>query len=428
MDSEKTSRRGFLKTAAVAAGAYAVTRIAPARALGANERIRFAVVGCGGRGSGALHDLMGRGEADNVEVVAASDVYQRRLSGAAAACNGAGYLDYRKLLERTDIDAVFVATPDHWHAKISIDALESGKHVYVEKPMTHTIEQALELRDTVKRTGNVLQVGPQDTAQDTFWKAHKAIKAGRIGKVTWLQGSYNRNARTCLFNDHQRIDPTAGPDKAGEDYVDWDMFLGHRWGLAPKRAWEPDRFFRFRKYWDYSGGVATDLLYHKLAPFLLAVAGPDGEYPKRVNANGGLYIEKDEREIPDTFLMAVDYPSEYSAFLVSTLTNDTGLANRIYGKYGTMDVNAGADPVLWGNGAFGKEFMDRNGGEGKERIPVSPLRDMTGNFIDAVRGRAQVYCNADLGCSTMVAIRMAVDSYRKNKTLLWDAKKERAIG
>src|SRR6185503_14846778 len=125
----------------------------------------------------------------------------------------------------------------------------------------------------------------------SYWVAHEAIKAGRIGKVTWAHGSYNRNARICLFNEHQKVDPTAGPDKSGDDFVDWDMWLGHQWGLAP---------------------------------LLIAIAGANGEYPRRVNANGGQYIEKDGRDIPDTFLMTADYPSEWSLFLVSTLTNDAG--------------------------------------------------------------------------------------------------------
>lgn len=298
MSSGTSTRRDFLKTAAVSTAAIGVmSRMAPASAQGANERIQFGVIGCGGMGTGHLTSLVGRSTQDNIKVVAACDVYQRRVTRAKAICEGDGYLDYRRLLERKDIDAVLIATPDHWHGKVACDALEAGKHVYVEKPMTHTIEQALKLRDTVKRTGKVLQVGPQDTGKEAFWKAHEAIQGGRIGKVTWAQGSYDRNARSCLFNEHQKIDPGAGPDKSGEDYVNWDMFLGHEWGLAPARPWTPDRFFRFRKYWDYSGGVATDLLYHKLAPMLIAITGGNGEYPKRVNASGGLYIEKDEREI-----------------------------------------------------------------------------------------------------------------------------------
>jgi predicted dehydrogenase len=203
------------------------------------------------------------------------------------------------------------------------------------------------------------------------------------------------------------------------------MWLGHKWGLAPKIPWNPEHFFRFRKYWPYNGGVATDLLYHKLAPLLIAIAGPNGEYPLRVNANGGLYIEKDGRDIPDTFLMTVDYPSEFSIFLVSTLTNDAQLPDRIYGKYGTMDV--GGDPLLRANGDMGEEFRSRNDGKDEARITLEARRDLEGNFIDAIRGAGPVHCNVELGCATMVAIKMAVESYRQSKTMVWDAKRERVV-
>ena len=374
-------------------------------------------------GTGHLGSLVKRSEADNIKVRAVSDVYQKRLRRAKGICEGEGYGDYRKLLERKDVDAVLIATPDHWHAKISMDAMDAGKHVYVEKPMTHTVEQALKLRDAVKRSGKILQVGPNGTGSDSFWKAHEAIQAGRIGKVAWAHGSYNRNARICMFNEGYKIEPNAGPHATGEDHIDWDMWLGHKWGLAPKISWNPEHFFRFRKYWPYNGGVATDLLYHKLAPLLIAVRGANGEYPSRVNASGGLYIEKDGRDIPDTFLMTADYPSEWSIFLVSTLANDAGLPDRIYGKHGTMEL--GGEPWLKFNGAFKEEFKVKNDGKEDVRIPIKQRRDLEGNFIDVMRGKDQLACNVDLGCSTMVAIKMAVESYRQQKTMLWDAKRER---
>jgi predicted dehydrogenase len=423
MNRADLTRRDFLKTTAVAAGAAAFGTVAPAQVLGANERIRFGVIGCGGMGTGHVNSLVRHSEADNLQVVAVSDVYQKRVTRAKGICKGEGYLDYRKLLERPDIDAVLIATPDHWHAKISTDAMQAGKHVYCEKPMTHTVEQAIALRDAVRRYGKVLQVGPNATAGDACWKAHDAIKAGRIGKVTWAQGSYNRNARVCLFNEHQKIEPNAGPDKSGEDFIDWDMWLGHKWGLAPKIPWNAEHFFRFRKYWPYNGGVATDLLYHKLAPLLIAITGPNGEYPLRVNANGGQYIEKDGRDIPDTFLMTVDYPSEFSLFLVSTLTNDAGIPDRVYGKYGTLDM--GGDITLRANGDMGEEFRAKNGGQNEAHLALEPRRDMEGNFVDVIRGKGTLACNAELGCATMVAIKMAVESYRQRRTLVWDSARER---
>ncbi|MBI2826295.1 MAG: Gfo/Idh/MocA family oxidoreductase [Planctomycetia bacterium] len=419
------SRRDFLHSVAAAAGTLAIGRLTRGAAIGANDRIRFAVIGCGGMGTGHLNELVKRADADNVQVVAVSDVYQRRLNRAKSISGAEGYLDYRRLLERNDVDAVLIATPDHWHSKISIDAMAAGKHVYVEKPMTHTVEQAIELRDAVARYGKLLQVGPQATGNDGVWLAHQAIRAGRLGKVTWAQGSYNRNARVCLFNTHQKIDETAGPDRTGDDYVDWDMWLGHQWGLAPKIAWNPEHFFRFRKYWPYNGGVATDLLYHKLAPLLLAIAGPDGEYPLRVSATGGQYIEKDGRDIPDTFLMTVDYPSEYSIFLVSTLTNDSQITDRIYGKHGTMDFEGA--PVLRANGEFAEEFKAANGGMAEARLEPAARRDMKGNFIDCIRGGGTLNCNVKLGAATMVAIKLAVESYRQSKLMRWDAQQEKVV-
>jgi len=417
------TRRQFVKSSALAVGALSLASLLPASAAGANDRIRIGVIGCGGMGTGHIGSLVKRSADDNISVVAISDVYQRRVTRAKNICQGDGYLDYRRLLERKDIDAVLIATPDHWHAKISIDAMQSGKHVYCEKPMTHTVEQAIEVRKAVKRYQKVFQVGPQATGNDVYWKAREAIAQGRIGKATWAHGSYNRNARTCLFNEHQKIDPTAGPTQTGEDYINWDMWLGYQWGLAPKIPWTPDHFFRFRKYWPYNGGVATDLLYHKLAPFLIAMAGPQGEYPQRVNANGGLYVEKDGRDIPDMFMLTADFPSEWSILLVSTLTNDANLADRIFGKFGTIDL--GNEVKMRFNGDFQEEFTARNGDRLEVTIPAEPRRDMEGNWIDAMRGKTQPFCNVDLGCATMVTIKMAVESYRQRKTMLWDPKKER---
>jgi predicted dehydrogenase len=422
MPPPTTSRRDFCK---IATGTALLSAAGLSTAPGSNERVQFGVIGCGGMGTGHLGGLVKRADKDNLRVVAVCDVYRRRITRAEKISGAPGHLDYRRVLDNRDIDAVLIATPDHWHGKIAVDALEAGKHVYVEKPMTHTVEQALTLRDTVRRTGKVLQVGPQATGDDGYWQARRAIEDGRIGNVTWAQGSYNRNARTCLFNEHQKIDPTAGPEKSGEDYVDWDQFLGYRYGLAPKIPWNPDHFFRFRKYWPYSGGVATDLLYHKLAPLLIALAGPNGAYPLRASAAGGLYIEKDGRDIPDTFLLTLDYPQEFSVLLVSALTNDTQLPDRVYGKHGTMDL--GGQPLLRFNGDFKEEFRAKNGGKEETRLEIKPRRDQVGNFIDVIRGGGPLHCNAELGAATMVAIKLGVEAYRRHRTLTWEAASEKVV-
>src|SRR6266851_231162 len=416
--SSGISRREMLS------GAAALSALAPGRVLGANDRINFGCIGVGGMGTGHLSNLVKRAEEDNLRVVAVCDVYQKRVTRAVKMSNAAPYTDYRRLLENKEVDAVLIATPDHWHAKISIDAIEAGKHVYCEKPMTHTVGQALAVRDTVRRHKQVFQVGVQGTGNDLVWQARDAIHSGRIGKVTWAQGSYNRNSRICAFNGvSYTIDPAAGPGANGEDHIDWDMWLGHQFGLAQKIPYNPEHYFRFRKYWAYSGGVATDLLYHKLAPLLLSISGPNGEYPHRVNASGGLYVEKDGRDIPDVFMMTVDYSSEFSVFLVSALTNDATLPDRIYGKEGTLEI--GKELQLRANGEFFPEFRQKNAGSTETHFTPEPRPDHKGNFMDAIRGKGTVNCNAELGAATMVAIKLAVESYRQNKTMLWDVKNER---
>src|SRR5262249_26817821 len=165
------------------------------------------------------------------------------------------------------------------------------------------------------------------------------------------------------------------------------------------------------------------LLDHKLAPLLLAIAGPNGAYPQRVNASGGLYVEKDGRDIPDTFLLTLDYPQEFSVFLVSTLTNDTQLPDRVYGKHGTMDL--GGVPLLRFNGDFKDEFKAKNDGKEEARLATKPRRDMVGNFLDVIRGQGTLHCNVELGAATMVAIKLGIEAFRQRKTMQWDAGAER---
>jgi len=430
MKAGEMSRRQFLKGSALAGSAAALGGLTPAKVMGANDRINLGLIGAGNMGTGHLKSLVGRSETDNIRVVAVCDVYQKRLTRAVGICHGGGYLDYRRLLDRKDIDAVVIATPDHWHAKMAIDAMEAGKHVYLEKPMTlwSRLDHAIEVRNAVGRLNKVLQVGPQATSRDGVWRAHDAIKAGRIGKVTWAQGGYNRNSRVSAYDGPPfEVDPAAGPQAAGEDYVDWEMWLGWKFGLAPKIPYNPYHFFRFRKYWAYSGGVATDLLYHKLAPLLLAIAGPDGEYPRRVSAGGGLYVEKntqDGGEIADTYLTTLDYASEYSIFLESAIANSAQFPDRIYGKYGTMDLEG--DPTLRFDGDFAPEFREKNDGYTEVRLAEKKGRDMEGNFIDVMRGNGTLYCNAALGAATMVGIGLGVEAYRRGKTVSWDAQQEKA--
>jgi predicted dehydrogenase len=465
------TRRRFIQSSAALSATCFLPAASWARAFGANERINIAVIGCGGMGSSHLADLMDRRERDNLALSHVCDVYRRRLNkairridggGAGGVGAGTGTMEYREVLDAKEVDAVLIATPDHWHTKIAIEAMEAGKDVYCEKPLSLTVQQAIECRDAVKRTGRTLQVGPQRTSDDRFWRARDAIGGNRIGKVCWSQASYCRNSREGQFN--WPMDSDAGPNnpRDAEGYVWWDRWLGAEHGLAQRIPWNADHFFRFRKYWAYNGGVATDLLYHMLSPLLLAITGPDGEYPRKVVASGGKYIEKDERDIPDTFIMTVDYPSEHTIVLASVMTNDGGLETMIRGQHGTITLAENAIE-LREQGTWWPEFRKANAdlappapttqpadnptsvwrmeisekgdetpapppGQANVRIATEARPDHMGHFLGAIRGECKVSCNVDLGCSTMVAIKMAVESYRHDKALLWDAQAERVIG
>ncbi|HWD98236.1 MAG TPA: Gfo/Idh/MocA family oxidoreductase, partial [Bryobacteraceae bacterium] len=320
--SDHIDRRDFLKNATALGAASTLTQAALAarpaarvsnKVVGANDRINVGVIGCGSRGSGVAKDFAKAGETHNARVAMVCDVYRKRANEAAEHHGVKGVLDYREVLDNPEIDAVYIATPDHWHAPIAIAAMHSGKDVYVEKPMVHTIEEARQLVMTVRETRRVLQVGSQTTSGDQWAKARKAIQDGMIGKMIMSQGSYHRNSFDGEWN--WPIDMAAGPDKKGEDYIDWKMWLGS----APARPWNADRYFRFRKYWDYSGGIATDLFYHVVAPMNICWGEP--QFPSKVVAGGGIYEFHDEREVPDTFHLIGEYPKGHSIVLSSSMAN-----------------------------------------------------------------------------------------------------------
>ncbi|HSW47273.1 MAG TPA: Gfo/Idh/MocA family oxidoreductase [Phycisphaerae bacterium] len=432
------TRRGFLKASSAGLAAIGAAKLAAASdqptaatqsasgKLGANERLVFGVIGVGGMGSAHVHELTDMAEAENIRLAVVCDVWRRRAHANAAHCKGEACYDYRKLLDRKDIDCVMIATPDHWHFKNAIDALDAGKHVYLQKPMTHTIEQAFKLRDKVQKSKLALQVGTQVTAGVVFWAANEAIQSGLIGDVVWSQGSVGRNNPEGEWN--YRIDPKVGPQASGDDYVDWDMWLGHEFGCAEKTPWNPEHYFRFRKYWAYSGGIATDLFYHQLAPMLLAIEGPTGAMPRRVSAAGGIFVQKDGRDVPDTSIVALDYPGEHTILLTGSMANDDHPPWKIRGQHGTIDLG-GRKAVA--QASFKDAFRARSGGKDEIKLPSPPGWDEQRrggddpghirNFIDVIRGRQkQLNCDIELGTATQVGISLGVMAYRQQQTLLWD--------
>jgi len=416
------NRREFLRAATTTA-AFATGRV-----LGANDRIAVGVIGVGSRGFYLSRYYARIGEETGMcQLVAVCDVYRRRLARAQQQFRCDGYMDYRELIARNDIDAVVIATPDHWHARMAIEAMRSGKDVYLEKPMCHTIEEARQLVETVKETGRVLQVGSQTTSADQWYKARDVIAQGMIGQVIMSQGSYHRNSPDGEWN--WPIDPDAGPDKSGEGYIDWKMWLGP----APERPFDPDRFFRFRKYWDYSGGIATDLFYHVVAPLNICWGEP--QFPYRVTASGGIYVFKD-REVPDTFHLMAEYKKGHSLVLSSTMANSQHIPGLIRGHLGSVimvehgmfeayspyiTVRPDYSPFP-GRNVITEEYA-RKWGTVDIRIPVKRedmLEAHIKNFLECVRTRQKPHLDVETGAKAQVVISMAVQAYRENKVLYFD--------
>src|SRR3954453_5855045 len=339
MSERGFDRRDFLKRTgglgagtAIAGAAFArgTNKMNPSRVLGANDRINIGLIGCGGRGMSDAGTFTRYGVENNnaCQIVAVADVYEKRKKAAADKYNAKGFLDYREVLAMSDVDAVIIATPDHWHTRIALEAMDRGKDVYLEKPMCHTNKEAKQLIDTVRESKRVLQVGSQTTSADQWWKAKKAIADGMIGKMIMSQGSYHRNSIEGEWN--YPTDADAGPDGKGENYIDWKTFLGP----APSRPYDADRFFRFRKYWDYSGGIATDLFFHVVAPLNICWDKP--QFPTKVMASGGKYVFKDDREVPDPFHLVAEYAEGHSLVLSSSMANSQHIPGLIRGHEGTL--------------------------------------------------------------------------------------------
>jgi predicted dehydrogenase len=424
--SEKIARRDFIKTGAVAAGATAIYhRNVHATIVGSNDRINIGCIGMGGRGTGVMRWAMEVGKNSRpAQVVAVCDVYRKRVNRAKEASQAElATLDYREVIARKDIDAVIIATPDHWHAPIAIEAMKAGKDVYCEKPMTRTVEEAKKFYEAAQATNRVVQIGSQTTSSDQWWKARKAIEDGMIGQLLMSQGSYHRNSIEGEWN--WPIDQNAGPEGKGDDYIDWKMWLGN----APKRPYNADRFFRFRKYWDYSGGIATDLFYHVVAP--LNICWGEAQFPHKVMASGGIYVFKDGREVPDTFHLIAEFPKGHSLVLSSSMANSTHIPGLIRGHEGTiMMVPQGQFEgrvqfiTVTPERIAKKQWVEKWGGE-EVKLETEQRENHMENFLRCVKTREKTVLDALTAYKAMTTIGMAVQSYREGKVLYFNETSQR---
>ena len=424
------SRRGFLKTtgtvAAATAAAAALVAPTPARAKGSNERLRIGFIGPGGRGFGAhVKTLCKHHEAGaNIELVAAADVYSINRDKATDyiqkatgyACKG--YVDYTEMLEKENLDAVCVGTPDHWHAKQTIDAMEAGCHVYCEKPMTHSVEEGLEVVKAWQKTGKVMQVGVQSTSLPLWDQVRGMLQAGKLGKVLMYQTEYFRNSAQGQWR-YYKLEEAMNPRN-----IDWKRWLGVNEGLAPQRDFDRAVYRQWRRFWDFGSGMYTDLFVHRTTAMLKATGL---RFPGRVVGAGGIFMEYDGRDVPDVATVAADFPEGVQGLVSSTMCNqESRIQQLIRGHHGSF---------IFGNGEGFDSFqfvperpqVTRNSKLKPETIPTGTVKNTTyahfGNWLEAMAEGDQQACNnpPDLGAAAIAVVNLGAQSYRKGKVFQFDA-------
>jgi predicted dehydrogenase len=432
------SRRSFLKKTATASAVLASgslfktpvygqsTAPSTGKVIGANDRIVVGYIGVGGTGLNGLAHGQGlahvksqkeNASGNNIAQSAVCDVFSKRADYAKGVIGGECevYTDYRKLLERKDIDAVVIATVDHWHTRCSVDAMNAGKHVYVEKPMTRYIGEAFEIYDAVKKTGKVLQVGSQGCSDAKWHKAAEIVQSGKIGKVVLSQGSYMRNNPKGEWN--------YGIDKdANTSNVLWKQWVGTQIKSAPK-DFDPDHYFRWRKYYPYCAGLLGDLFPHKPHPYMLATGNP--EFPVRVSAVGSKSVHSDkntqntyERDVPEIIQLIAEFPSGMLMHITSSTVNEQGTQEMIRGHKASL-VMAGNRIDLKPERPF-TEDIDPATFDGIK--PGESIAEHEKNWFECIRTGKTPNCNIDLAVKVQTVISLAEMSERLNVMCLFDPK------
>lgn len=418
--TNEMKRRNFIKTSAVTTAAIGLSaRAASAQIAGANERIVVGLIGPGRQGQGLLRNFL---KQPDTEVAAICDVYKPNLElGAAIAPRAERYTDFRKILDRPDIDAVVIATPDHWHAAQSVMACLAGKDVYVEKPISTSIEEGRHMVRAARKYNRVVQVGTQQRSTPHFQKVVELVRGGRLGKISFV--------RTWNFGNQFPEGIGNPPDGEAPADLDWDMWLGP----APKRAFNanrfgvfPDRYSNFRWFWDYAGGMMTDWGIHLLDIVQWAM---NVGYPQTVTASGGKFYLTDNRETPDTLQVTYEYPGFVCTYENRECNGNTihnqGYGIMFHGTEGTLFVNRGGFEIIPEKKRVGKESVDR----------IEAVKEQAGsggdhvrNFLDCVKSRAKPICDIEIGHrSTSVALLGNV-AYRSRRRIVWDGRTEQIVG
>jgi predicted dehydrogenase len=424
---QKLSRRDFARSVGAAGAAIALSR---GRVLGANDRIRLGFIGLGNRGDQVLDAFL---EHKDHEVVAICDLWQPYLDFAAKKLgnNPKQFKEYKKLLELKDVDAVVIATPDHWHALQTVAACEAGKDVYVEKPLSLCVAEGRKMVRVARHYKRVTQVGLNRRSTPFCLEAAKLVQAGGIGKVTAVRSFHIQNEWPKGIGNPPNEDPPAG--------FDWDAWLGP----APKVPYNRNRaFYRFRWFYDYSGGQVTNFGVHFM-DFAHSVLGHDA--PLSVTAMGGKLGLDDNREIPDTLEVLWTYPGgtlvTFSQFNTSAAPADLrhsnlefrGTKGTLYMQYEGYEVvpERITEKVFPALTPLDRTLSRQYQSDLKTLIEAKKVEagdgtpDHARNFLDCIRSRKPCNCDIEIGHRSTTAALIANIAHKTKSYLEWDAKAER---
>lgn len=461
MTDDTKSRREFLKIAAAGAaglGAATTASRSTVHALSAGQApqsqgsalntIQIGLIGAGGQGMGDTQTAL---RVPGVEIVAVADVYDGRLTRSKEMWGDSIFTtrDYREVLARPDVDAVIIATPDHWHARMAIDAMKAGKDVYLEKPMVQDVDEGPRIIESAQSTGRILQVGSQRVSSIIYAKARELFKSGAIGELNFVEAWWHRNSAMGAWQ--YTIPPDASPETC-----DWDRFLGD----APKRPFDATRLFRWRNYRDYGTGIPGDLFVHLFSGIHYVL---DSTGPTRIMATGGLRSWLDGRDVPDVAVGFYDYPktASHPAFTLMLKVNfadgggGEGHLFRFAGPDGVITIGGsgvtlagqerGSDPGL-STGTFPRAMQQQITEAHRARYPeqvtlrpreetvfaappgYSDTLDHFRNFFDAVRSRKPVIEDAVFGYRAAGPAVLTNTSYFEQRPIDWDPEKMRRRG
>jgi predicted dehydrogenase len=393
------NRRTFLKQAAL--GTAAMLAFPKSTVLGANDRVRVGMIGVGDRGSELLKQIRG---VSGVELVAMADVYSRRRDEAKNKVPGIQtFSDYRRLLDMKDIDGVIVASPLHIHCRHFLDTLAAGKDLYSEKTMAWSIPEADKCLAAAQASNRVVQIGLQHQSSGAQADAKQWIKDGWLGKITSVECYMGRNTQHGKGQWVREV-----PSDCTAQNVDWKAFLNGR----PDRPFDGFKLINWRLFWEFAGGNCAENMVHQIAWVMGALDLP---LPSAAYMSGGVFSEKDGREVPDTIAVTLDFPKDVVVTWQSTFSNKHyGLGDRILGSDGTIEHHFEEPLQYW------PEKINRDGDDAKGK---SKDQNHMQNWVDCMRSRATPNAPAEMGYRSAVAVHMSNLAYKNKKRITFEEAK-----